>query len=136
MMFDAFKARNPYSLWRPQVLTDYCRYGLLPKANGEGFELACPPAIEASIYMGSTGTNIYPLAKTIDVPVLVLRAKMRDPNAVRDYTDFAASPTWEGVAPTFPKGRDVYLPELTHFIPMQEPELTARYILSDAEAAA
>jgi pimeloyl-ACP methyl ester carboxylesterase len=135
-MFDAFKTRHPYSLWHPQVLADYCRYGLLPKANGEGFELACPPAIEASIYMGSTGTDIYALAKTIDVPVLVLRAKMRDTNVARDYTDFAASPTWECVAQTFPKGHDVYLPELTHFIPMQEPELIARYILSGAEAAA
>jgi lipase len=131
-MFDAFKARSPYSLWRPQVLEDYCRYGLVPKANGEGFELACPPAIEASIYMGSTGTDIYALAKTIDLPVTVLRARQRDPNAPRDFTDFAASPTWEGVAKTFTNGRDVYLPDLTHFIPMQEPEMTARYVLGQS----
>ena len=131
-MFDAFKTRQPYSLWRPAVLEDYCRYGLLPKANGEGFELACPPAIEASIYTGSTGTNIYALAKTIEAPVLVLRAKAPGPGP-RDYRDFSASPTWAGVAGIFPHGRDVYLPELTHFIPMQEPELTARYILSDTQ---
>ena len=133
-MFDTFKTRHPYSLWREAVLADYCRYGLLPKANGAGFELACPPVVEASIYMGSTGTDIYALAETIDVPVVVLRAKMRDPNAARDFTDFAASPTWEGVAGTFPNGRDVYLPDLTHFIPMQEPELTARFIAGNAEA--
>jgi len=127
-MFETFKRRSPYSLWRTQVLEDYCRYGLLPKANGEGFELACPPAIEASIYMGSTGTDIYALAKQVQAPVTVLRAKPRDPNQPRDFTDFAASPTWEGVAKTFAHGRDVFLPHLTHFIPMQEPELTARYI--------
>ena len=126
-MFEAFKTRQPYSLWRPAVLEDYCRYGLLPKANGEGFELACPPAIEASIYTGSTGTNIYALAKTIEAPVLVLRAKAPEPGP-RDYRDFSASPTWAGVAGIFPHGRDVYLPELTHFIPMQEPELTAHFI--------
>jgi pimeloyl-ACP methyl ester carboxylesterase len=130
-MFDAFKERAPYSLWRPKVLEDYCRYGLLPKQSGDGFELACPPAIEASIYMGSTGTDIYALARTVTQPVLVVRARPRDPRVPREYTDFAASPTWEGVASVFPRGRDVYLPELTHFIPMQEPELTAKFIAAD-----
>jgi pimeloyl-ACP methyl ester carboxylesterase len=129
-MFDAFKKRHPYSLWRVEVLEDYCRYGLVPAANGQGLELACPPAIEASIYMGHAGRDIYALAARIQVPVTVLRAKPRDPGP-RDLTDFAASPTWEGVAGTFAKGRDVPLPHLTHFIPMQEPEMTARYIADE-----
>jgi pimeloyl-ACP methyl ester carboxylesterase len=126
-MFDAFKTRHPYSLWRTEVLEDYCRYGLVPAANGQGLELACPPVIEASIYMGHAGRDIYALAARVQIPVTVLRAKPRDPGP-RDFTDFAASPTWEGVARTFAKGRDVPLPHLTHFIPMQEPQLTARFI--------
>jgi len=133
-MFDAFKTRHPYSLWRKEVLEDYCRYGLVPAASGQGFELACPPAIEASIYLGHAGSDIYALAARVKVPVTVLRAKPREPGP-RDLTDFAASPTWEGVARTFAQGRDVPLPHLTHFIPMQEPELTARFI-ADANASA
>jgi pimeloyl-ACP methyl ester carboxylesterase len=129
-MFDAFKKRHPYSLWRPQVLEDYCRYGLVPAASGQGFELACPPAIEASIYMGHAGRDIYRLASRVRCPVTVLRAKPREPGP-RDLTDFAASPTWEGVARSFTNGRDVPLPHLTHFIPMQEPELTARFIADE-----
>jgi hypothetical protein len=46
--------------------------------------------------------------------------------------DFAASPTWPKLAAQFARGRDVYLPELTHFIPMQAPDLVARYILEAA----
>lgn len=129
-MFDAFKKRHPYSLWRTEVLEDYCRYGLVPATSGQGLELACPPAIEASIYMGHAGRDIYALAARIQVPVTVLRAKPREPGP-RDLTDFAASPTWQGVAGTFAKGRDVPLPHLTHFIPMQEPELTARFIADE-----
>jgi pimeloyl-ACP methyl ester carboxylesterase len=129
-MFDAFKTRAPYSLWREEVLADYCRYGLVPAASGQGLELACPPAIEASIYMGHANTDIYTLAARVDVPVVVLRAKMRDPGP-RNLADFSASPTWEGVARSFRRGRDVYLPHLTHFIPMQEPELTARFIADE-----
>jgi hypothetical protein len=32
------------------------------------------------------------------------------------------------VAHCFKHGRDVPLPDLTHFIPMQDPELTARFV--------
>lgn len=133
-MFEAFKHRAPYSLWRPQVLEDYCRYGLLTRPDGQGFELACPPAIEASMYMGHDGTDIYALAARVAVPVVVLRAKPRVPGP-RDMTDFSASPTWEGVARVFANGRDVPLPHLTHFIPMQDPELTARFIADERAKA-
>ena len=129
-MFDAFKDRNPYSLWRPEVLEDYCRYGVVPKADGSGVELACPPAIEGSIYKAAAGRNIYELAKQIVCPVTVLRARQRPPGQ-RDSRDFSGSPTWEGLAAVFCQGRDVYLPHLTHFIPMQDPGLVAKYIVED-----
>jgi pimeloyl-ACP methyl ester carboxylesterase len=132
-MFDAFKDRHPYSLWRPEVLEDYCRHGLLPAVGG-GFELACPPAIEASIYMGSLGTDIHDLARRIGVPVIILRAKER-PSGPRERMDFSDSPTWPELSSLFKYGRDVYRPDLTHFIPMQEPELVARFI-ADPNATA
>jgi pimeloyl-ACP methyl ester carboxylesterase len=133
-MFEAFKHRHPYALWRPQVLEDYCRHGLVPARDGQGMELACPPAIEASIYRGHAGRDIYALAARVSVPVVVLRARPRAPGS-RDVVDFAASPTWEGVARAFRLGRDVFLPHLTHFIPMQEPELTARFIADEHATA-
>jgi pimeloyl-ACP methyl ester carboxylesterase len=49
--------------------------------------------------------------------------------------DFSASPTWDKVAAQFPNGRDVSLPHLSHFIPMQDPALVARFI-QNADAAA
>ena len=48
--------KGSYPLFETRVFNDYCEHGLLP--NGEGqFELACPPAIEASVYMAAR-TNI------------------------------------------------------------------------------
>lgn len=129
-MFDAFKSRAPYSLWNVDVLADYCRYGLVPAANGQGFELACPPEIEASIYTASAGTDIYAIAARVNVPVVVLRAKPRG-DGPRDRADFSASPTWEGAARAFTHGRDVQLFHLTHFIPMEDPALTARFIADE-----
>jgi pimeloyl-ACP methyl ester carboxylesterase len=132
-MYQRFADRHPFSLWRPDVLEDYCRHGVLPAADGDGFELACPALVEASIYMGNSRTDVHELIPGIDVPVVVLRARERDPEAAAGL-DFSQSPTWPRLAEEFPRGRDVYLPELTHFIPMQDPELTARFI-ADADAA-
>ena len=42
--------------------------------------------------------------------------------------DLSASPTWPALASVLPHARDIYLPQMNHFIPMQDPELVAGYI--------
>ena len=128
-MFERFAGRGSFALWRRDVLEDYCRYGVLPNPDGPGFVLACPPLVEASIYSQSSGRDITPVFATITLPVTVLRARRRE-GPRGDMMDFSASPTWPELASRFPHGRDVYLPELTHFIPMQDPPLVARYVMS------
>ena len=117
--------RLPFTLWRPEVLRDYCRHGVLPGPDG-GVALACPPAVESAIYMGSGGTDIYSEVRALPHEVLVIRAPPRD--AVPARMDFSRSPTWDQLAASFPCGRDLYRPDLTHFIPMQEPDFVARAI--------
>ncbi len=129
-MFANFQGRGSYGLWREDVLRDYCQYGVLPDPDGSGCVLACPPDVEAAVYMGSASEDLYDCIGNIDIPVKILRAKERD--VTREEMDFSASPTWPGLAECFPNGRDVYLPDLTHFIPMQEPEMVARHILSQS----
>ena len=123
-MFDRFADRQPFRLWRRDVLMDYCRHGLV--ADGDGFVLACPPLVEASIYMGSAGRDISATIATLPHPTVVLRGHRK---SERDgEMDFTQSPTWPGLAAALPNGRDVYLPDLTHFIPMQRPDLVAAHI--------
>lgn len=134
-MYNNLKDKGSYHVWEPEVLHDYCQYGLLPNPDGPGFVLACPPVVEASIYTGSVGTNIYPLLErmkqdNVDLPVTVLRAREREPDSTQ--MDFSRSPTWPGLAGEFVAGKDVYLPELTHFLPMQVPALVAGHITGDA----
>lgn len=127
-MRDAFADRLPYSLWRAAVLEDYCRHGVLPRAEGDGCELACPPLVEASVYFGGSRSSIHEVIGGISIPVVVMRAAGRVAGNSQ-LMDFVGSPTWEHLAGRFPRGRDVYLPELSHFIPMQQPELMARFIV-------
>ena len=129
-MFHHFEHRSPFSLWQPDVLMDYCRFGVLPqRAQRERYVLACPPLVEASIYLGSAGRDIADIIPTVRQPVTVLRAQRK---AERGPMDFSQSPTWEGLAAAFPNGRDVHLPHLTHFIPMQRPDLVAEHIRETA----
>jgi pimeloyl-ACP methyl ester carboxylesterase len=132
-MYENFVDRGSFGYWTKDALRDYCQYGLKKMSNDtdlstEGYELACPPTIEASIYMGSTSVDIIALTSKINLPVTVLRAKQRDTE--RTELDFSKSPTWPGLAESLPQGRDVYLPELSHFMPMQDPEMIAEAILN------
>jgi lipase len=123
-MFDRFRDRPPFANWDRGVLRDYCDYGLLP--DGDGFVLACPPAIEASIYENSPApaSNIYPEIETIRIPVRVVRAgKVPDPGDV-----MGRSPTAPDLASNFRHGADLCLAEHSHFIPMEAPALTAKLI--------
>jgi pimeloyl-ACP methyl ester carboxylesterase len=124
-MFERFKDRPPFNLWKPEVLRDYVDYALLPNPNGDGFVLACTPEFEAAIYNLSTASNIYPEIATIQTPVTILRAA--EP-ATSESFDFSASPTAPDLAHHFPHSTDVALSGYTHFIPMQAPELIAQYI--------
>ena len=132
-MHERFRDRLPFSRWRREVLRDYCRHGVLERPDGAGVTLACPPVVESSIYLGSGGTDIHALLAGLPHPTLVIRARRREVR--QGEMDFSGSPTWEGVAAALANGRDVYRPALTHFIPMQAPELVALAI-KDPEALA
>jgi pimeloyl-ACP methyl ester carboxylesterase len=58
--------------------------------------------------------------------VRVLRARPRDPSD--PAASFSGSPAAEDLASWFPRGEDVFLPEYSHFIPMEAPGLIARHV--------
>ena len=60
----------------------------------------------------------------IVTPVTLLRAPPGDPSEPYQGN----SPTWPELASALPDCREVYLPHLNHFIPMQDPALVAGHI--------
>ena len=120
-----FSSRPPYANWQPDVLADYCRYGLLGAAGGEGWELACPPALEASVYQNALRTNPHDWLGALGVPVSVIRAK----NGERaGDLDFSVSPTWPGLGAFLDAARDEQWADQSHFIPMEAPRRLADLI--------
>lgn len=124
-MIERFRSRLPFSRWHPQVLRDYCEFGILPR--GSEFVLACPPEIEASIYHESRvrESNIYPEIERMELPVTVIRAgKTREPGVF----DLSTSPTGPDLAAHFPQGHDMVFADCTHYIPMEAPERVVEQI--------
>lgn len=117
--------REPFRNWQPAVLHDYCRWGLLPAPNGDGCVLACPPAIEAAIYAASVDADIYDQLGAIDAPVRIIRAGTLE--AERTW-DMRASATAPDLYTYLRHGEDVYLPQWTHFVPMEAPALIADHL--------
>jgi pimeloyl-ACP methyl ester carboxylesterase len=132
-MIERFRDRVPYRVFQPDALRAYCTHGLLPSEVGGGFELACPPEIEASIYMTSrTNRGVYDSLRALEIPVLILRA--RRPPEERNVMDFSSSPTWPGLVEELRRGREIHFADHTHFLPMEIPDRIAELILAEAAA--
>ena len=126
-MAERLRPKGSYGVFDPDMLMDYCRWGLLPNEHGKGYVLACPPAIEASVYMSSRSNHdIYTAIRSLSIPVLILRAKARDPNS--SVMDFSTSPTWPGLVGEFRNGREIHFADRTHFLPMEIPGEVTRII--------
>lgn len=131
-MIERFENREPYSIFQPQSLRDYCQYGLVPSPDGDHLMLACDPFFEASIYVTlSSDTDILDDVGKIDIPVTIVRAMQpEDPN---NRVGFKFSPTWPALAEHFPNAKDIHFQEHTHFLPMEVPDLVASIILNEAK---
>ncbi len=124
-MVERFSGRGNFANWDPAILRDYCEYGLSPSSTGEGFELACPPAFEGATYMMSSGSDIHSQIANLQIPVRIVRARQRTTEIA---ADFSSSPTDPDLWKSFPQATDVEMPELSHFIPMEAPDLVAAEI--------
>ena len=89
-MAERLKPKGSFGLFDPEMLMDYCQHGLLPNEKGKGYVLACPPHIEASVYMSSRSNHdIYDAVRSLSLPVLILRAK--EPAMDRNVVVFPAA---------------------------------------------
>lgn len=131
-MYRRFRDRKPFDTWQDQILRDYCDYALKPAGEDGLLQLACDPINEAAVYVNQGGNEvIHEELAQIETPVHLLRAAP----AEAAIMDLSRSPTWPGLADALPNCRETYLPEMSHFIPMEDPQLVADCILAaDREA--
>lgn len=119
--------KSAFPRFDPKILRDYCQHGLEPAPLPDGgLTLCCTPEVEAHVYMSSlTNGGVYASARSLDIPVTIVRAR----RAANDWErDFSSSPTWPELAQEFPRGRDIHFADCSHFIPMERPDRVVELI--------
>ena len=116
-MFQNFVNKPPYNTWRAGILRDYCERGTFVDANGKR-ALKCPPEVEAEIYATARNFDGFGYLLRCTAPLLVLFGERTDAPGLALAPRLAAD-----------RRRVTVVPGTTHFIPMEEPELTARIAL-------
>ena len=116
-MFRNFEHKPPYATWRKEILREYCELGTHVGADGKRV-LKCHPEVEAEIYATSRNFDGLAYLMRCNAPLLILFGEKTDAPGLALAPRLAAD-----------SRRIVIVPGTTHFIPMEEPELTARMAL-------
>jgi pimeloyl-ACP methyl ester carboxylesterase len=109
-----FTGRGAFATWTVEMVTDYVAGGLIQQADGS-WALACAPAWEASNYRAQ-GHDPWAAFARVDRPIRILRAG-RGSTA---WIDAEQSRLEAGG-----RVRVVTVPETSHFLPMERPDLVA-----------
>ena len=106
-------------------------------AKTHGLTLACPPPLEAQWYMGTAlNPDLHqPIRDHVRCPVALLRTSVKGSNP-DGSVNFLGSPTSPELGGCFSNlAEDTLYDDLTHFIPLQQPEMIASKVLDLVEQA-
>ncbi|MDB5410515.1 MAG: alpha/beta hydrolase superfamily protein SupD [Rhodospirillales bacterium] len=68
--------------WTPAAHRDMARAVLRPEADGKGWRLTCPPALEAKLYTGALAHDLWVAPAVFGSPVTLIAADPTLPNAL------------------------------------------------------
>jgi pimeloyl-ACP methyl ester carboxylesterase len=115
-MFRNLENKPPFNAWRRDMLRDYCEYGTRPAPDG-GVELKCPSEIEAEFYSRARQYAALPLILKSRLPLLLIFGEKSDSTGIKIA---------DKIASRLENGRVVTVPNTSHFLPMEQPEVVAR----------
>jgi len=104
-----------FSSWSPRSFELYLKEGL--RDQGSEVELKCHPAVEASIFKGNGSIDLFSLAPSINIPVLLVRAGNGNMSKL----------AYEHLARLIPDCTLITAPA-GHLMPMEAPGLTVEMI--------
>ncbi|CAB4367436.1 MAG: alpha/beta fold hydrolase [Actinobacteria bacterium] len=115
-----FAAKPPMASFHPMARTAYVLHGFKPSPEG-GIELKCLPEHEARTYETGGDSDAWISLPAITTPVWVLSGAL---------APFQPSTFAVAVAEQLPMSTFVRWDELSHFGPLEQPQLLANYISS------
>jgi pimeloyl-ACP methyl ester carboxylesterase len=115
---NGYRGRGAFKTWPEEMLVDYLRGGLIATGNGDEMRLACSREWEAANFRNAPA-GISRLAAEVRCPMTVLHA------------DLGTAPQGEiaKLKSLDPDARIIGVPNTTHFLPMERPDLVREEIL-------
>lgn len=112
-MFEAYRGRGAFASWPEQIVRDYIDGGTVDFLDGKQVRLACTPGWEAANYRAGA-PNIWREIGQLRCPLtLIVGAK----------SSTCPEPVIEMLSKARPGVRVVRVPEASHFLPMEYPEI-------------
>lgn len=115
--YDAYRGRGPFARWDDRALRAYVDHGFA--TTTDGWTLRCAPEVEAEIYRGSGAHGAWDRFGEIACPVKVIAGEHSDTH----HEEFARRQ-----AKRFRYATLEVVPDATHFVPMERPDLVAAAI--------
>jgi pimeloyl-ACP methyl ester carboxylesterase len=112
-MFEAYRGRGAFKGWPEQVVRDYIDGGTLDFLDGKQVRLACTPGWEAANYRAGA-PNVWKYINQLRCPVTLIVGGKRS-----TCPEFVI----EMLLQARPGMRVVRVPEASHFLPMEYPEI-------------
>lgn len=124
-MIATYRNRGAFRTWPEEMIADYVAGGTRPRADGQ-VELACDPAWEAATFRAQA-PFIWRRIARLRCPITLIRGGQNStcPEAVA-----------RRLARMHPSARLVYVPEASHFLPMERPEVVQNEILHIVQRSA
>jgi len=108
----AYRGRGAFKTWPEETIADYLRGGLIATGNSTEMRLACAPAWESSVFQHAP-PGIARLAKQVRCPLTLIYAS----------GGTAREEDVQVVARGHGRARLVKVPDATHFLPMERPDV-------------
>jgi pimeloyl-ACP methyl ester carboxylesterase len=115
-----YEGRKPFSRFAPPALTAFLSCGLVDDESGDGLRLACRPEDEARFYEMGGFDETWLAVESLGCPVTF---------ATGDQPGAFGPGHAELLAGRIPYGQPEVLPGLSHFGPLESPDLVARSIV-------
>ncbi len=112
MALSSYRGRGAFKTWPEDTVADYLRGGLLPTGNGTEMRLACDPMWESSIFQQAP-PGAARLAALVRCPLTLISSG----NGTARTREIDIVARRHGAA------RLVQVPETTHFLPMERPDI-------------
>jgi lipase len=112
------ESKSLFGAWDREVVDLYVHHGMT-RVEGGGLELSCHPRREASLFLGSSHYNPWPLLPEIHCPALVMEGGT---SINREFIDL------HRIASLVPHGSYREVKGAGHLIPMERPVEVARII--------